>query len=75
MPAVLTAVTTWASKSGTQSAYAREPIVVVMPAVGVRSLMAVGTPASGPSPGGAGAGSTTVTNAPTWLSSAPMRVR
>jgi acyl carrier protein len=50
-PAARSRATTAASKSGTQSANAREESVVRIPAVGFRSLTGIGTPENGPGRG------------------------
>jgi hypothetical protein len=50
-PASRSRRTTAASKSGTYCAYACEEYVVRMPAVAARSLIAIGTPRKGASPG------------------------
>jgi hypothetical protein len=81
IPAALIAVTAFASKSGTQSAIAAEPIVVRTPLVAVRSLTPIGTPRSGESPTGSAAAvcraasGVIVTNAPTCPSILAMRSR
>jgi len=69
----------FASKSGTQSAIAAEPIVVRTPRVAVRSLIPIGTPRSGESAGGRAAAAcraasgVIVTKAPTRPSMRAMR--
>jgi hypothetical protein len=77
--------TTSLSAPGTKSANAADPNVVRTPAVIVRSLMAVGTPCSGPRPSAGTASSAfacarassavTVTNAPTSPPYAAIRSR
>ena len=74
MPAASIERVTPSETSGTKSANAAEPNVVRTPAVRLRSLIAVGTPYSGPAPSGTGSSDSArasassgvrVTNAPT----------
>jgi hypothetical protein len=79
-PASRMSTTMSASTVGTYSAKAAEPKVVRVPAVSVRSLMATGTPASGPLPGTAtavarAASAVTVTKAPSASPWAAIRPR
>ncbi len=78
MPAASIRRTTSSLNGGTKSANTGDPKLVRTPSVAFRSLIAVGTPASGPSPVAEAErawSAVTVTKAPSSSESRPIRSR